>query len=162
MHRIDSQLKLLDSELEGNEFEDAKEDIQAQIKAREDALKPVYLQAATEFADIHDKTGRMKAKGVIKSAVKWEESREFFYWRAKRRMFEENYIDQLKAADTTMTKDGAFAVLHAMVSCDFEDNQAVATFYEEQLDMVSAKISSVKSDALKAKIEALQKEMDTL
>jgi acetyl-CoA carboxylase/biotin carboxylase 1 len=162
MHRIDSQLKLLDSELEGNEFEDAKEDIQAQIQAREDALKPVYLQAATEFADIHDKTGRMKAKGVIKSAVKWEESREFFYWRAKRRMFEENFIDQLKAADTTMTKDGAFAVLQAMVSGDFEDNQAVATFYEEQLDMVSAKISSVKSDALKAKIEALQKEMNSL
>lgn len=78
MHRLDSQLQLLDAELESTDFDDAHKDIKDQISAREESLKPVYLQAATEFADLHDKTGRMKAKGVIKEAVPWARSREFF------------------------------------------------------------------------------------
>ena len=164
MHRLDLQLKLLDAELEGTDFEDAKEDIQAQIKAREEALKPVYLQAATEFADLHDKTGRMKAKGVIKSAVKWEESRAFFYWRAKRRMYEDSFIDQMMAADTSMTKKGAAEVLQSLCAVsDFEgDNQGVATFYEKELGAVNAKISSIKMEGIKAKIAALEQEMSSM
>jgi len=164
MHRLDPQLKLLDAELEGTEFEDAKEDILAQIKAREEALKPVYLQAATEFADLHDKTGRMKAKGVIKSAVKWDESRAFFFWRAKRRMYEDNFVDQMMAADHTMTKSGALDILKSMCSVsDFDgDNQAVANFYEKEIGAVNAKIASVKVEGIKAKIAALEAEMKAL
>lgn len=160
MHRLDPQLKMLDSELEMCEFEDAKEDIQAQIKAREDSLKPVYLQAATEFADLHDKTGRMKAKGVIKSAVEWESSREFFYFRAKRRMFEDSFIDQLKAGG--MMKAEALSVLEELFGGDFEDNKAVSTFYEEETEKVNAKIASVKAAAIDAQIEALKMEKASL
>jgi len=164
MHRLDPQLKLLDAELEGTELEEAKKDILAQIKAREEALKPVYLQAATEFADLHDKTGRMKAKGVIKSAVKWEESRAFFYWRAKRRMYEDNFVDQMMAADHTMTKSGALDILKSMCSVsDFDDdNQAVANFYEKEIGAVNAKIASVKVEGIKAKIASLEAEMKAL
>lgn len=164
MHRLDPQLKMLDSELEGTEFEDAKEDILSQIKAREEALKPVYLQAATEFADLHDKTGRMKAKGVIKSAVNWEESRAFFYWRAKRRMFEESFITQMMAADSSMTKSGAMDILKSLCTVsDFEDdNEGVATFYENEAGSVNAKISSIKAEGIKSKIAALEEEMKTL
>merc|ERR1711937_39157 len=95
MHRIDPQLQALDAELEGTEDTDAEaqEAINEQIAAREELLKPVYLQAATEFADLHDKTGRMKAKGVIKEAVPWADSRKYFFYLAKRRMYEDNYID---------------------------------------------------------------------
>jgi acetyl-CoA carboxylase/biotin carboxylase 1 len=63
--------------------------LKEQIKAREAVLKPIYLQAATEFCD-HDKTGRMEAKKVIRRAVPWERSREFFYYRAKRRMLQDD------------------------------------------------------------------------
>lgn len=164
MHRLDPQLKMLDAELEGTEFEDAKEDIMAQIKAREEALKPVYLQAATEFADLHDKTGRMKAKGVIKSAVKWEESRAFFYWRAKRRMYEDSFISQMMSVDHTLTKSGALDILKSMCSVtDFdEDNQGVASFYEAEVGSVNAKIASIKTEGIKAKIAALEAEMKAL
>jgi acetyl-CoA carboxylase/biotin carboxylase 1 len=162
MHRLDSQLKLLDSELENCELDDDNDNIQLQIKAREEALKPVYLQAATEFADLHDKTGRMKAKGVIKSAVPWGESRKYFFYRAKRRMYEDNFIDQLKSVDSAMTRGGALEVLQSLYSGDWEDNQVVAAFYESDLDKINEKISSVKTAAIKAKIEALQKEMESL
>jgi acetyl-CoA carboxylase/biotin carboxylase 1 len=163
MHRLDPQLSLLDTELEMCEFDDdAKEDILEQIKAREESLKPVYLQAATEFADLHDKTGRMKAKGVIKAAVEWENSREFFYYRAKRRMIEDNYVDQLKSADKTMTRDGAMKALQSSFSGDWEDNKAVLAFYEAEADTIGAKISSVKVDGIKGAMEALQKQLDSL
>lgn len=162
MHRLDPQLKMLDSELESTEFEDAKDDITAQIKAREEALKPVYLQAATEFADLHDKTGRMKAKGVIKSAVSWEDSRAFFFWRAKRRMFEESFIASIIEADASMDKAGALGVLESLFSGDFNDNEAVATFYEQQVAAVSDKISSIKMEGIKAKIAALEEEMKSM
>merc|ERR1719251_496880 len=111
MHRLDPQLKLLDSELEMTELEEDQNDIKAQIAAREDVLKPIYLQAATEFADLHDKTGRMKAKGVIRSAVPWESSREFFYYRAARRIAEDAVVDQLMAADSSLSSEDARARL---------------------------------------------------
>lgn len=162
MHRLDPQLKFLDAEFEGTEFEDAKEDILAQIKAREEALKPVYLQAATEFADLHDKTGRMKAKGVIKNAVKWEESRAFFYWRAKRRMFEDSFIGQMRSADSTMTKEGALEILESLFGGDFSNNQAVANFYESEGAKVSQAIAKVKMNGIQAKIESLKAELSVL
>ena len=162
MHRIDPVLKALDSELDTTELEEARQDISEQIKAREETLKPVYLQAATEFADLHDKTGRMKAKGVIKSAVPWEESREFFYYRAKRRMFEDNYVDQLRAASPGMTKEAAVDVLKSLYSGDWEDNQAVSTFFTEQSSTVQDKIKSVSAEGVQAQIAALQKKLDSM
>lgn len=161
MHRLDSELKALDSELEMTDGEDAAASIKAKIAAREDVLKPVYLQAATEFADLHDKTGRMKAKGVIKSAVPWEESREFFYFRAKRRLSEDYYVAQLQAADDTMTKDGAVEVLKSMCGGDWEDDKAVAEFFADAA-AVDAKVMGVKAAAMQAKIEALKKELDSM
>ena len=94
MHRTDPQLAALEAELESCD-QDETSAIKEQIATREEQLKPVYLQAATEFADLHDKTGRMKAKSVIKDAVSWEQSREFFFWRATRRMAEDEVVDQM-------------------------------------------------------------------
>merc|ERR1711920_21938 len=132
MHRLDPQLKLLDTELDMCEFDDAKEQIQDQIKAREESLKPVYLQAATEFADLHDKTGRMKAKGVIKSAVEWGSSREFFYYRAARRIAEDYYVAQLRAADSSLSSADARDMIESMYSGDWDDDKAVVAFFEEK------------------------------
>lgn len=162
MHRLDPQLQLLDTELETHELDDSRDDITAQIKAREESLKPVYLQAATEFADLHDKTGRMKAKGVIKQAVPWEESREFFFYRAKRRMFEDNFVAQLQSADSAMSKADAVATLQSLFDGDWDDNKAVATFLEAEASQVSDKVKAVKAAALQAQLDGLQKELDGL
>ena len=162
MHRIDPQLKALDAELEMCEAEEDKEAVKEQISAREEQLKPVYLQAATEFADLHDKTGRMKAKGVIKEAVPWEKSREFFYYRAKRRMSEDDFVSQLISADSSLTTDSATSVLKELFSGDWEDNKAVASFYEEKQGDIISKIKEVKAAGYKAKIAALQAELDGL
>ncbi|KAJ0397443.1 hypothetical protein P43SY_009298 [Pythium insidiosum] len=91
MHRLDAKLLALKDRLasltpEEREREEPK--IQREIKNRENALLPVYVQVATEFADLHDTPGRMKAKQCIREIVPWRESRKFFYWRLKRQLAE--------------------------------------------------------------------------
>jgi len=158
MHRIDVQLQLLDAELEAADDE-SREDIREQIAAREELLKPVYLQAATEFADLHDKTGRMKAKGVIKEAVPWAESRKYFFYLAKRRIAQDNYVNLLKDADTSLDYAGALNILEGMCSADWEDNEAVLEYYASSDDEIMAKIGEMKSASIKAQIEALQAQL---
>lgn len=163
MHKVDPQLKLLDSELELSELDtDAQEDIKNQIKAREELIKPVYTQVATEFADLHDKTGRMKAKGVIKSAVSWSNSREFFYYLTKRRILQDSLVSQLKDADSSLTTDAAIKILQDMCPAEWDDNHAVLGYFEDEASSVAASIQQIKTAAIKAKIDALNAELNNL
>jgi len=161
MHRLDYQLQMLDAELE-SDFEDSKKETEKLIKSREEALKGVYMSAATEFCDLHDNTGRMKAKGVIKQAVSWEDSRTFFYYRAKRRMYEDNFIDQMKAIDASISREAGLETLQSLYSGDFDDNESVATFYEEDTDKVNDKIGEMKKESIKAKMDVLKNELDNM
>jgi len=164
MHRLDPQLQLLDSELEGVDGldEETGKSIKEQIGARENELKGVYTQVATEFADLHDKTGRMKAKGVIKAAVPWNRSREFFYYLAQRRILEDEFIVQVKKADSTMDTAAASGVLESMYSGDWDDNKAMIDFFSSNTEAIASKVSEIKKDAVAAQIETLQQELDQL
>ena len=42
-----------------------QERLETELKAREELLMPMYHQVAVEFADLHDRAGRMQEKGVI-------------------------------------------------------------------------------------------------
>lgn len=61
------------------------------------------LQVAHEFADLHDRSGRMLAKGVIRDSVTWQRSRNYFFWRTKRRITEDALVKQLQAADSEIS-----------------------------------------------------------
>jgi len=74
-------------------------------------LMPVYEQVATTFADLHDTPGRMKAKGVISEIVGWNVSREFFYWRLRRRLHEERIAKAIQAADPVHNLTSSRALL---------------------------------------------------
>ena len=77
MHRLDPVLQELDQDPEENEED---------ISTREAQLLPTYTQVAQEFADLHDRSGRMKAKGVIRDVVRWEDARSYFHARLTRRL----------------------------------------------------------------------------
>jgi len=164
MHRVDPQLQLLDGELEGvgGLDEGAIDAVKEQIKSRENELKGVYTQVATEFADLHDKTGRMKAKGVIKEAVPWARSREFFFHLAKRRSLEDDCIAKLKNASSAYDTKSASAALEAMFSGDWDDNKAVVEFFESEASAIEAKVAEEKKAALATRIEALKEELEGL
>jgi len=66
--------------------------LQQQIRTREKQLLPLYTQIATKFAELHDTSLRMAAKGVIREVVDWANSRPFFYRRLRRRIAEDSLI----------------------------------------------------------------------
>ncbi len=116
--------------------------IKEQIKAREAILKPVYLQAATEFADLHDKTGRMKAKNVIRHAVPWERSREYFYYRA--------------------SYDAALEILAGMAGSDqWDDDLAMIDFYTNEKSTILANIKNIHDENLRTQMKAIQEQLDS-
>ena len=67
---------------------ESRRQFEADVKKRERKLLPVYRQVAEHFADLHDRPGRMLAKGVISATVPWARARGFFYWRLRRRTAE--------------------------------------------------------------------------
>ena len=76
-----------------------KEDLERQLADREKHLLPIYQQAAVMFCDLHDTPGRMLEKGVVREILEWRTSREFFYWRLKRRLEENHAIKAILAAN---------------------------------------------------------------
>ncbi|GAB2292893.1 acetyl-coenzyme-A carboxylase [Dionaea muscipula] len=101
MNRLDQQLINLKKKLEeakGSRAYGNVESLQQQIKAREKQLLPVYMQIATRFAELHDTSLRMAAKGVIKDVVAWSNSRSFLFRRLFRRVSEESVIKTVRDA----------------------------------------------------------------
>lgn len=99
MHRLDPNLISLKIKLqEAKDDHPGTEIIRQQIKAREKQLLPFYKQIAIRFAELHDTSFRMAAKGVVKKVIKWEDSRIFFYKRLNRRLTESSLIKDVRDA----------------------------------------------------------------
>jgi acetyl-CoA carboxylase/biotin carboxylase 1 len=98
MHRLDETLQEFDESISSAFSEEDKARIKKEIKIREKALSPLYMQIAHEFADLHDRAGRMKAKGCISEILEWKTSRGFFYWRILRRQKEQSIKECLLTA----------------------------------------------------------------
>jgi biotin carboxylase/acetyl-CoA carboxylase carboxyltransferase component/biotin carboxyl carrier protein len=69
-----------------------------QIVARQELLLPYYHTVGAHFCDLHDTPGRMKAKGVIREIVNWAGSRQYFYWRLRRRLVEDTLVRDILRA----------------------------------------------------------------
>ncbi|CAE8694554.1 unnamed protein product, partial [Polarella glacialis] len=110
MHRLDTKLMELDALLAKSEGAE-KQRLEQDIKARERHLLPLYTSVAVQFADLHDRTGRMKAKGCIREAVEWKNSRRYFFWRVKRRVLQDFMIRELGAADKRLTHGKALELV---------------------------------------------------
>ena len=89
----------------------------------------------------------------------WAESRKYFFYLAKRRIAQDNYIAQLKAADPSLDSESALAIISGMCTADWDDNEAVLDFYSANDDAITSKFSEVKKASIKVQIEALQSEL---
>jgi len=127
MHRLDSQLAALLTDPVANA---------GAIAAREELLLPIYTQIAHEFADLHDRAGRMKAKGVIRDVVSWENSRAYFYWRLRRRLAEDGVRREFSAVAPELTQEAVSDVLRKAMGAKlgagatWDDDQSVALWLE--------------------------------
>lgn len=176
MARLDpryAQLRaqLTDSTLSADEISDVK----LQMTEREKKLGPVYLQIALQFADLHDRAGRMQAKGVIRMPLRWQTARRFFYWRLRRRLSEEVLLRRLSAAaptpsssttttttptpSTMSSKESQLAQLRqwtGLLDTEFDtDDRKVAEWYESHRKEINVKIEGVKSEGVASKVAEL-------
>ncbi|CAF3336404.1 unnamed protein product [Rotaria sp. Silwood1] len=115
-----------------------KKDLERQLSERENFLQPVYQQAAIIFSDLHDTPGRMLEKGVIRQILNWQTSREFFYWRLKRRLCEDRTIKMILTAKPSIDYQVAYEHLQQWFSDDkngdisqWTTNRVVAEWLDE-------------------------------
>ncbi|KAI3757396.1 hypothetical protein L6452_04933 [Arctium lappa] len=109
MSRLDPHLRNLKEKLQEVKYDQT---IVQQIKTREKQLLPIYTQIATKFAELHDTSFRMAAKGVVKEVVDWKISRLFFYKRLHRRLAEASLISSARdAAGDTLSYKSANEII---------------------------------------------------
>ena len=160
MHRLDSKLIQLDAELASAESSEAlgdTKDIQAAIGAREAQLMPLYVQISHEFADLHDRPGRMLAKGVIRDIVPWKRAREYFFWRVRRRLLQDAIVKQLKVADSTLSHADCLSMLTKWIGekASWTDDKAVVAAFESNGPMLDKKLGEVRVEAVQKAVAAL-------
>jgi acetyl-CoA carboxylase / biotin carboxylase 1 len=142
-------------------------ELKLKMTEREKLLGPVYMQIALQFADLHDRAGRMEAKGTIRMPLRWQNARRFFYWRLRRRLSEEVLLKRLaNAASTPATnvtsaanKETNLALLKSwtnMLDVEFDkDDRKVAEWYESHRKDIYNKIDGVKSEGISQKVAEL-------
>jgi len=143
---------------------DQQSDIKVQMTERESLLLPVYTQIALQFADLHDRAGRMKAKGTIRQALRWREARRFFYWRLRRRLNEESILKKMTNSSSSSprgptTREHKIELLRAWsgVTGFDNDDKAAATWYEENRKVVNAKVEALKAEAVAFDVATLMR-----
>ena len=130
-------------------------EIAESIRKREDMLYPIYQSVACDFADLHDKPGRMLRKGVIRKIVDWEQSRSFFYWRLARRLKELEFVQKaslLVAHETTKRK---LEELLSRAGVDTEDDREVLEWMTSNSDSIVSEVNESAKEEVKKKILAM-------
>ena len=182
MARLDSTYGELRRSLEDpSRSKEQLSEIKAQMAEREELLLPVYLQIALQFADLHDRAGRMQAKNTIRKPLRWQNARRFFYWRLRRRLSEELIIKRMIAASatpvprtgssgaipssgtTTVTSESPrtthLRTLHAwtgLLGDELEhDDRKVAMWYEDNKKLVQSKVEALRTDGVALEVAQL-------
>ncbi|RAL15126.1 acetyl-CoA carboxylase ACC1 [Aspergillus homomorphus CBS 101889] len=183
MARLDSTYGELRRSLEDTSLsKEQLSDIKAKMAVREEQLLPVYLQIALQFADLHDRAGRMQAKNTIRQALTWKNARRFFYWRLRRRLSEELIVKRMiTVAPSPAARDGTVAIpaaadvsapaqtesaravhlrtLHGWTGfLDDElehDDRRVAMWYEENKKAIQSKVDALKTENVAAEVAQL-------
>lgn len=131
--------------------------IKVKMVEREKVLMPVYQQVSIQFADLHDRAGRMKAKGTIRKPLQWVNARRFLYWRLRRRLNEEAIVRKMVAA--TNKKATRKECLKRVQGWFMED--AESDMYEEQDRIVAEWFEGNRKD-INSKVEEVKKEISAV
>ena len=122
-HRIDPILIDLDNKIKEAGADQAN--LKQKIKEREAKLFPTYKQISCHFADLHDRPGRMLAKGVIRDVVPWKQSRRYFYHRLRRRLLQNRKARQLMKAGKLESMSAGASILESLCKEDWSNDKGV-------------------------------------
>ncbi|KAL2134647.1 hypothetical protein VTI74DRAFT_11225 [Chaetomium olivicolor] len=171
MARLDPVLADLKKQMaKEGQTKEQTDTLKKQMAEREQQLLPVYAQISLQFADLHDRAGRMKAKGVIREVLEWRNARRFFYWRARRRLNEEHILRRIAAAEEYGTKAKTAEALSEEEArarrlrlleawsgiANFQtSDKEVAAWYEEHRKLIHDKVEALKSEAIASEMREL-------
>ncbi|KAH3678328.1 hypothetical protein WICMUC_001561 [Wickerhamomyces mucosus] len=149
----DLKKQLSDSSLSAEDHQS----ISAKLAARERALLPIYQQISVQFADLHDRSGRMIAKGAIRKELEWVNARRFFFWRIRRRLNEEYLIKRIGEVLQNATRIEKVARLRSWYASnvDYEDDKSVANWIEENHGELDSLVKQLKNEAFAQSIAQL-------
>ena len=138
-----------------------QKEIQAKMHEREQLLLPVYLQISLQYADLHDRAGRMKAKDTIRMPLSWQNARRFFYWRLRRRLNEEYVLKRIAASQSKelVSRSNGLKTLESWSGLPnySTDDATVAVWFEENRKSIADKIEAMKTDAIAYDVAALMR-----
>ena len=133
--------------------------IKAKADAREKLLLPVYMQVSLQFADLHDRAGRMKAKGTIRAELQWREARRFFYWRVRRRVNEEYILKRMSSQNknplTTRARNLETLAAWTGIANFKNADREVAMWYEDHRKVVHEKVEAFKTESVAFDVASL-------
>lgn len=162
MLRLDSTYAELKKKLEDKLEPEEHAKVAAELTKREKQLMPIYQQISVQFADLHDRTGRMIAKGVIKGDVNWPDARRFFFWRLRRRLNEEYLLNIIGETIKHSSKLEKVARLKSwMPTVDYDDDEAVSTFIETHHSKLQTKVEELKAEQARHDLSNLYKDDST-
>jgi acetyl-CoA carboxylase/biotin carboxylase 1 len=137
--------------------------IKIALNEREQQLRPVYTQIALQFADLHDRAGRMLAKGTIRMPLQWRNARRFFHWRLRRRLAEESLLKDIArvsgkhATPETASREARLGLLRAwsgVAQYDLAD-EVVAKWCEGNKAEVARRVEGLRRDGVRQDVLAL-------
>jgi len=156
MERLDPVFATLKESVDQSKTAEERAAAVEKLAAREKHLEPSYKQAVLLYADLHDRTGRMEAKGCAKR-MEWTNARRYFYWAVRGRVARSSALAKLAEANPSLTYDQRRGILEGSLSlAPGASPEAVAEAYEK-VDLKRT-ISKVKSEYLFGKLLALAEE----
>ncbi|XP_033643702.1 acetyl-CoA carboxylase-like isoform X2 [Asterias rubens] len=159
MRRIDATcISLLSQIAAPGVNREEKAALEKKLKDREEYLLPIYHTVAVNFADLHDRAGRMQEKQVISDILQWKTSRQFFYWRLRRLLLENKMCERIQKVNKKLSRGEVFAMLRRIFVEDkgtvnsylWEDNKAASDWLldqerQEREDSQSAILDNIKA-----------------
>ncbi|ANB10966.1 acetyl-CoA carboxylase ACC1 [Sugiyamaella lignohabitans] len=151
MKRLDPKYAELCREAERKDITPAEtSSIKVKLVEREKLLLPIYQQISVQFADLHDRAGRMEAKNTIRKVLDWQNARRFFFWRVRRRVNEEYLISRIAKALPKSTRLEQLARLKSLYTGHVENPESdreVAEWLEANAQKLTAAISQLAADS---------------
>ncbi|KAJ6581428.1 acetyl-CoA carboxylase [Mycena capillaripes] len=126
------------------------------LASRETLLQPTYQQIALLYADLHDRTGRMEAKGCAKPAV-WKDARRHFYWAVRSRVARSAALGDIAEASPGTTFEYRSRLLNSLASIDSSTSARVVAEKLEKLDLTQT-IVQLRTEHLMRNLLNLTKE----
>ncbi|KAJ1021262.1 hypothetical protein NDA18_005503 [Ustilago nuda] len=160
MERLDSVYAKLSKEAAEASDLTAQTTARKALAEREKQLSPIFTAIAIEYADAHDRAGRMLATGVLRSALAWENARRYFYWRLRRRLTEVAAERTIAEANPLLKHVERIAVLRQFVgAAASEDDKAVAEHLEASAASLLNATKQLKAEYILAQISSLDPEL---